>query len=326
VESFSKKWAQLLWSPAVRYAGGCGALILLLTVVDVGRVVGALALVSMQDVALILLLGALLVWVSVLKWQLFLRELGNTTGMVRLTKLYLLGYFVNLLVPSYVGGDVARTVAVGKGQDRARAFSATFLERYTGLVAMLLMAFVGLFGAAEVTPAMRLATVVIVFATVVGSAAVFLGYSSKIVRLLRCPERLVAIATRVEDGMRLGVSRKSVLAKAAALSLLFHLLTIVNTGAVGFAVGWTEIPWRDLLVVVPLILLIGAIPISPQGLGIQEGAFVFFLSSVGATEAQGLAIGIILRAKSYLLALIGGLLWLLEKRGTQRAESAQVQP
>ena len=78
---------------------------------------------------------------------------------------------------------------------------------------------------------------------------------------------------------------------------------------VGHAVGWEEIPWGDLFVVVPLILLIGAVPVSPQGLGIQEGAFVFFLSGVGASSGQAMAIALVLRAKSYLLAAVGGLLW-----------------
>jgi hypothetical protein len=274
----------------------------------------------MQDVLLILLLSFLLVFVSVLKWSLFLRELGNETSVIRLMRLYLLGYFVNLLVPSYVGGDIARTVAAGKGGDRAKAFSATFLERYTGLVAMVVMALVGLLFSPAVTPAIRVAVLLVGFGTLVATIAIFLGWSSRIARRIGAPERITAVTERVENGMKMGLRKPSVLAKAAALSLIFHLLTIVNTGAVGFAVGWIDIPWVDLLVVVPLILLIGAIPLSPQGLGIQEGAFLFFLVAVGATDAQAISIGIVLRAKSYLLALLGGALWFLEKGSTQTKE------
>lgn len=300
-------------SPALRYAAGLAAVIVLVFVVDVGSVLRSLAMVSLQDVLLILLLSFLLVWVSVLKWQLFLKELGIEPGIWRLIRLYLLGYFVNLLVPSYVGGDIARTVAAAKGADKAKAFSATFLERYTGLVAMVAMALVGVAFSAAATPMIRTATLLIGLGTLVASVVIFLSYASKCARYLRCPDKIVTITERIEAGMRSGLSRPSVLAKAAALSLLFHLLTIVNTGAVGFAVGWVDIPWVDLVVVVPLILLIGAIPVSPQGLGIQEGAFLFFLASIGATDAQGIAIGIILRAKSYFLALLGGALWFLEK-------------
>jgi uncharacterized protein (TIRG00374 family) len=303
-----------LQSPLVRYAAGIALVLVLLFVVDVGSVLQSLAQVSTQDILLILFISFLLVWVSVLKWSLFLRELGIHTGVPRLMQLYLFGYFVNLLVPSYVGGDIARTVAAGKGGDKARAFSATFLERYTGLVAMVVMALGGLVFCSAVTPAIRLAVILVGCGTLVATLAVFLGWCSVVARRLAAPQRLIDATKRIESGMKLGLSRPTVLLKAAGLSLLFHLLTIVNTGAVGFAVGWIDIPWMDLLVVVPLILLIGAIPVSPQGLGIQEGAFLFFLVSVGATDAQAMSIGIILRAKSYLLALLGGAFWLLRDK------------
>jgi uncharacterized membrane protein YbhN (UPF0104 family) len=108
------------------------------------------------------------------------------------------------------------------------------------------------------------------------------------------------------------------------LSITFHLLTVVNTVAVATAVGWASPPWGDLFVVVPLILLVGAVPISPHGLGLQEGAFVFFLHSVGATTGQALAIALVLRAKSYVLALVGALGWILmpKEGGRLNEESA----
>jgi uncharacterized membrane protein YbhN (UPF0104 family) len=127
---------------------------------------------------------------------------------------------------------------------------------------------------------------------------------------------------RLQEGVQWGLSDRPLLIRAGILSLIFHLLTIVNTAAVAHAVGWHAVPWSDLLVVVPLILLVGAIPISPQGLGIQEGAFLFFLHSVGATSGQALAVALVLRAKSYVLALCGGLLWLTLVRDNQRKEDA----
>jgi uncharacterized membrane protein YbhN (UPF0104 family) len=127
------------------------------------------------------------------------------------------------------------------------------------------------------------------------------------------PQAATRIIEKVHEGFVWGLGDRKLLLKAFGLSVLFHLLTIVNTAAVGAAVGWSDIPWGGLLVVVPLILLIGAVPISPQGLGIQEGAFVFFLHSVGATTGQALAIALVLRAKSYVLAILGGGVWLVRR-------------
>jgi uncharacterized protein (TIRG00374 family) len=119
----------------------------------------------------------------------------------------------------------------------------------------------------------------------------------------------------MHEALRWGLSDRSLLVKVGLLSFLFHILTVVNTVAVASAVGWTTAPWADLFVVVPLILLVGAVPISPQGLGLQEGAFVFFLHSVGASTGEALAIALVLRAKSYVLALFGAVAWVSLPKG-----------
>ena len=103
---------------------------------------------------------------------------------------------------------------------------------------------------------------------------------------------------------------KPLLYKTLGLSLLFHSIAVLNTIACAQAVGWANPPVWDLFVVLPIILLIAAIPLAPNGLGLQEGAFFFFLTGLGATPEQALGTALILRAKSYILAIIGGLIWL----------------
>jgi len=114
--------------------------------------------------------------------------------------------------------------------------------------------------------------------------------------------------------IREATSRRGVLMEALAVSLLFHSIPVVNTCAAAAAVGWYDVPVRELFVVLPIILLLGSLPITPSGLGIQEGAFVFFLTGLGASPAAALGVGVVLRAKSYLLALIGGAVWLAVRR------------
>ena len=108
----------------------------------------------------------------------------------------------------------------------------------------------------------------------------------------------------------------SLFTKAILYSLLFHFLTVINTYVACLAVGWESPNFLGLFVVVPLILLVSILPITPSGVGVQEGAFVFFLKRVGAESSQGLAVALILRAKVLLLAVIGGLLFFkLKKQG-----------
>ncbi len=283
------------------------------------QLLSALAQVSLLDVVILILISLLLIGVSVIKWRAFLAHLGISASFEKLFGLYLVGYFINIFTPSFIGGDVVRSLALGSTVNRAHAVSATFLERYTGIVAMLMMATVAVCFADVVTKPI----IVVVFLAVTGCALVtglvMAGVVQRIATLCRFPDKALKILDAVHEGLGLGMRDTKLLRKALFLSLIFHLLTIVNTAAVAHAVGWTDIPWRGLLVVVPLILLVGAVPISPQGLGIQEGAFVFFLHSVGASTGQALAIALVLRAKSYLLALCGALVWWLRKDAWERA-------
>jgi uncharacterized protein (TIRG00374 family) len=290
--------------------------------VSTKQLVDAFYQISWPDIVVLAVLSLLLIGVSVVKWRSFLRHLGISTPFEKLFSLYLVGYFVNIFTPSFVGGDVVRSLALGSTVNRAHAVAATFLERYTGIVAMLCMAGVAVCFSDVVTRPI----VVVVFLSVLGCVvvtwAVLTGLLNRLAYRLRLPAKVVRTLDAVHEGLVLGVQDRGLLYRALVLSVLFHLLTVVNTAAVAHAVGWSDIPWRGLMVVVPLILLVGAVPLSPQGLGIQEGAFVFFLNSIGASPAQALAIALVLRAKSYLLAILGGCVWLMRRDAWNTADKA----
>ena len=65
--------------------------------------------------------------------------------------------------------------------------------------------------------------------------------------------------------------------------------------------------------VIPLVYLIEALPISINGLGVREGAFVFFLNQAGFSSEQGLALGLLVISVRYVFAVsLGGSLFFLE--------------
>lgn len=294
----------------LRVALGVALLVLLLYAVDYRSLLAALSDISLRDLAVLALIAAILILVSVLKWGLFLARLRITASVLHLYRLYLVGYFVNLAMPSYVGGDLVRSLYVGANVDRAHSVSATLLERYTGFVAMILMSLVALPFSRGVTNEIVATVLLVALVAACASAAIFSRRASWLARNLRMPASWVALAERIESGLVWGASDPILMLQAFGLSFMFHVMTIVNTVAVARAVGWDGAPWGELFVVVPLILLVGAVPVSPQGLGIQEGAFVFFLQAAGASSAEALAVALVLRAKSYALALVGGVLWL----------------
>jgi uncharacterized protein (TIRG00374 family) len=309
---------------ALRALIGIVLIVVLLSLFDFHGVLAALSDVTAVDLVIIFALSIALVLGSVLKWRLFLERLGICASIAHLFRLYLVGYFVNLIMPSALGGDVVRSLYVGKDVDKVRAMSATLLERYTGFIMMVLMAFVAVWWAPKVSSGVTIAVVLISIGAFVVTLFLLSGKLVSLSKLLRLPAHFQSKIVRMQEGFTWGLSDRKLLVRAGLLSLVFHLLTIVNTAAVGYAVGWESVPWRDLFVVVPLILLIGAVPLSPQGLGIQEGAFLYFLHALGATTGQALAVALLLRAKSYVLALCGGALWFTLPSGGKRSRAAGI--
>ncbi len=266
-----------------------------------------------RSIAYLFIVAAALIYVSAYKWKLFITSFGKQVSTLRLFGLYLVGYFVNLILPSYVGGDFVRSYYIGKEIGQHEALSATILERYTGLVAMVALAFSFMWFAELTTWQIELMVILIALGllviTVVALSPKTLLALNKLGRL----NKITGNMQKIQDGLHLAKTKKGLLAKTLLLSFFYHLLAVANTIVCAKAIGWDSVPVIDLMVVLPLILLVGAIPLSPNGLGIQEGAFFFFLKGIGATSPQALAVALLLRAKSYVLALFGGLAWLIEK-------------
>ena len=298
--------------------------------VGVRDLIGALSQLTVGYIVVLLVLSFILIWASALKWRLFVRASGHNPTVLHLMKLYTIGYFFNSFIPSYIGGDVARSFHLGKHlHSHKDAFLATFLERYTGLLAMSLLGALFVALGSEAASGVELA-ILIVAVGAIGLGLVcysefvnriFLGIVRLALRtfgLSRFISKLNSFSEKFEHGMKSLRTDHVLFFKALVYSLLFHTLSIVNTYITAKAVGWENPNFAGLFVVVPLVLLVGMAPVTPSGLGLQEGAFVFFLCRIGATKPQGLGVALVLRAKMLIIALIGWFLWLgirKEKRG-----------
>lgn len=290
------------------------ALALIFKAVDLREVSALLLGLKPAWVVVLLALSFLMVGVSVVKWRLFFRGFGGSASLSRLFGLYLIGYFVNLLLPSAIGGDVVRSLYLGGRDDRTSAISATILERYTGVIAMVTLACIASLVITDIPKHIQVA-VFLTAACLVGLSTILLSpLPLRCIAMLPLPTKWQRTITAIHGAFREGHSISTDLLLALLLSLCFHLLTIVNTLAAAYAIGWDSASFLQLSAVIPLVLLIGAIPLTPQGLGIQEGAFVYFLHAVGATTPQALAVALLLRLKTYVLALCGGGVLMLMRR------------
>ena len=89
--------------------------------------------------------------------------------------------------------------------------------------------------------------------------------------------------------------------------------------------------------IIPLIYLTEALPISINGLGVRESAFAFFFVMNGLTVEEGIAVSLLIVAERYLLGILGGSLLLASvhlvagqggrrRLGRQRAGARTLRP
>jgi uncharacterized membrane protein YbhN (UPF0104 family) len=103
--------------------------------------------------------------------------------------------------------------------------------------------------------------------------------------------------------------RPGLLAAVAGLSFLLQSLVILVNVFNGVALG-LDVPVAFYFILIPLIAVATMIPVSLNGLGVREGAFVFFLSQVGVPQDQALSLALLWLGVLIASSLIGGLVWL----------------
>jgi len=304
-----RKWA---W-PAARACVSAALIAALVAFVDWKSSFRTIAGIRPLYILWLFVISAAVIWISCMKWRLFLEELGNRTPVSRLFLLYMVGYFFNNFTPGNVGGDVVRGMMLGRGRrEMGGSLGSVFMERYTGFVGLVLMAVAAVCLNPGIPVPPRVTALILAVSAGILCASVLLLFRPVEQAVLRLLDRFPWASAR-KAGSFVNVvfsfrSKRAVLAKAMAWSLLFNLMAVVNVQAACAGLG-VESDFLDLAVLVPMVLLVSAIPVSMNAIGIMEGAFVFFLAAAGYGREEALSVALVLRAKNLVVGLAGGLIF-----------------
>ena len=219
-----------------------------------------------------------LVW----RWQLVVRILGGTAVSLGPLSVFL-GHslLVGQVLPSSVGGDVARTVMLARLTGAAAAARSVVCDRLLGFASLALL----------VLPTLP------IIAGRMGGLAPFLtltiaalGTMAAVALVLASPSIIHAVpwlrrplATAAGD-LRLTLCSGKFSLAAVAVGVGSNLLGVLLIYILGSAIGANLRP-LDCLVLVPPALLVSVLPISLGGWGVREGALLAAFSLVQANPA-----------------------------------------
>lgn len=272
----------------------------------------ALKTANIWSLLLALLLAFSQVFMSAYRWRIILSPKDMRVPLSSLTSFYFSGTFFNKFLPTVFGGDIVRAYELARFSGKAVDSAATVLiERIVGFTALFVICWISLaFGFQRLEgTSILLIVVAMSFAFLLSLAVLFNArLMDKTLSLTRFVKRwnLEDTLKKAYNSLHSFTAFKGGLLSAFVVSLVAQLVGIASAFLVSQALG-LNVPFVYFLVVVPIIWVITMVPISIGGLGIREGAFVFFFTQVGVSTENALLLSVLWWGLTLIIAMVGGM-------------------
>ena len=297
----------------IRVAIGAGVIAALVWRGDIETIASALARVrpGYIVIAVVLMVGVLVV--SAFRWRVFLRELDIELPFGTLLRLYFVGTFFNAFLPTGVGGDAYKAFRLGRGSHSlAHAFASVVLDRFAGIVGLAIIGLVAV--AARVAGGDRGAVVVL-------AALLAAGIFIVTIVLLTQGERLLGRGGSTWFGIRPKLRRLfSAIASAgwrpravrwAALGGLIAQGLVLNAHFSLAEALDLKVPAAALAVILVIATVAATAPITINGLGVREAAWVWSLGLYGVSSGHAVAYAILVLGVALVSSAIGGIVYVV---------------
>jgi uncharacterized protein (TIRG00374 family) len=268
-------------------------------------------------------------------WARLLRAQGVPIPYRKAASYYFVGLFFNNFFPSNIGGDIARISDASKHADHvSKVFSATLMDRLTGVLGMALVAVIASMAAINRFHLYAIYTAILI--TFFVALGLFLSiFNRTVLKAFEWPFRVIGARSiergimRLMDDLHGYRSQKRVLVAVFFASLFVQISRILVHYLVGLAVG-VKVAVGYYFLFVPTLAALVSLPISLNGLGIREGAGVVLFQIAGLTREQAFTVPFLTYLVSVVISLLGGLIFisrpprraiksLMERRRTARA-------
>ncbi len=270
----------------------------------------------------LVLVAVLLVWLDralmAYRWLALLCtvERSRRPPFTALMRIFFVSTFVGTFLPMSVGSDAVRSyslttynVAVGD------AVASVLMDRMLGVASILLMALLGL---SLVTELVTNSGVVVAIAAAAAACAATMAliFSERAAQLtVSAVSWLPGSAIRHAAGRILESVRKysafpGPLTNVLVCSVAVQVLRIVQAYYIGRGLGM-DVPLTMYFAFIPIILLIMLLPVTFNGIGTAQAAFVWLFARTGTPDAVSFALSVLFVALGIVGNLPGGILYVV---------------
>jgi uncharacterized protein (TIRG00374 family) len=305
--------------PRLAVAGGLTAYILWKS--DPRAVLAATAGADWRPMAVAVLLVLVDRALMAYRWVVLLctvdRALRPSLGA--LLRIFFVSTFVGTFLPASVGSDAVRAFSLAKLNVRGGdAVASVFMDRILGVASLLLMALIGLLLYRE-SGANRPILAALAAAGGLCMVTMLLIFSRRSARVAAgCIERLPFATARdaghrVLESIRKYAAYPRQLVNVLICSMAVQGLRIVQAYFLGRGLG-IDAPLAIYFALIPLILLVMLLPVTFNGIGTSQAAFVWFFAQAGVDAATAFALSVLFVALGIIGNLPGGVLYAFGRR------------
>jgi uncharacterized protein (TIRG00374 family) len=231
-------------------------------------------------------------------------------------RVFFISTFLGTFLPASVGGDVVRVY--GLSQLRVApgpAAASVLMDRLLGVVSIVLVGGAGLLLApSDDLASARAISLSLTVASAVSLAGALVVFSERGARLAQTfTRRLPVGALRRLGGDLMQATRAYApfhreLTNVLAGSIGVQVLRVLQAYCLGRALA-IDAPLAAYFAFVPLILLVMLLPVSINGIGTSQMAFVWFFGRAAVPQAEAFALSVLFLALGVVGNLPGGLLY-----------------
>ena len=271
------------------------------------------------------------------RWWWLLRVNGMPVSLGQALRFTWIGIFFNSVVPGQTGGDLIKALYLMKhcpGQ-RVPALVSVIVDRVLGLASLAILGAVTVLFALDRYGEFALAIWSVMLGVALLGAIAFSRRLRHLVRLKhlleKLPHRAASLLKLVDQAVFFYRGHRQVIVWSLLAGIVNHVASVSSVWLIGAALK-VGLPAYDYFVLVPVISIVSAIPLGPNGWGLGEWMYQSLFARYGAVHlvgvanaaqvmgTRGVALSLLYRVHLTLWSLVGGVFVLLEKDRVTRAD------
>ncbi|MDD2752250.1 MAG: lysylphosphatidylglycerol synthase transmembrane domain-containing protein [Candidatus Omnitrophica bacterium] len=252
------------------------------------------------------------------RWEMLLKAANIHLPKKRLVTSFSGGIFFNLFLPSSIGGDIARSIDLGKYTQRPKEVTATVLldrlSGYVGLAVLVLFSLAIGFDLVKNNPIVLITIAVIIMILLVILLVLFnKSVFSRITKLLDTPDagRIKEMFVNLYQEIHYFQKHKGVLLRNLLLSLVIQAVGPMAFYITAVALGMNQLNPIYFLIFIPIVGAVTLLPISIGGFGLRESTSVILFSKAGIAQSPAAAMALLNSFFIFIIGIIGGFIYVL---------------